>query len=40
MLNSLSKLSSEFLLKLFVMFAVVLKEGEGDNDLLLIISFI
>jgi hypothetical protein len=36
----MSKLSSEFLLKLLVMFAVVLKEGEVDNDLLLIISFI
>jgi len=42
MLNSLSRLSSEFLLKLLVLFAVVSKEegeGEGDNDLLLIISF-
>ena len=33
MLNSLSKFSSEFLLKLLVMSAVILKEGEVDNDL-------
>ncbi|MGI8832204.1 MAG: hypothetical protein ACR2IS_06150 [Nitrososphaeraceae archaeon] len=44
MLNGLSRLSSEFLLKLLVLFAVVSKEEgegerEGDNDLLLIISF-
>ena len=46
MLNGLSRLSSELLLKLLVLFAVVSKEEgegererEGDNDLFLIISF-